>query len=111
MSTLSSRLNAQATCEDYRASNPVDGIDVTVHDEQSRRDGLKIKCPLRVLWGSRGVIESLYGKSEVMRLWGQWCEKGAVDSHSRALECGHYVPEEKPRAVVDDLVDFFALPK
>lgn len=110
LATLSRPLNAQATCEDYRASNPRDGIDVTDHDAQSRRDGVRIKCPLRILWGAKGVVEQVYGRDKVLQYWRDCCDSpNLLDHQSKAVGCGHYVPEENPQDVVDNLVNFFKL--
>ena len=39
-------------CEDYRAAATID----LMHDRISRADGRRVKCPMLVLWGSKGRI-------------------------------------------------------
>ncbi len=84
-------------CEDYRAAA---GIDLE-HDRQSRADGIKIGCPLLVLWGARGKMGVWY---QPLGLWRQYCSEqvtgGAVDS-------GHYLAEEAPGEVLDWFERFF----
>jgi haloacetate dehalogenase len=83
-----------ATCEDYRASATID----LVHDQ---RDKAKIKMPLLALWGKQGVIAALFD------CLADWRE---VASHvrGRALPCGHFIPEEKPKELVAELRRFLA---
>lgn len=85
-----------AMCEDYRASA---GIDLE-HDRADLERGLKIACPLRVLWGKEGVIERCFDALEEWR-------RVARDVSGRALPCGHYIPEEQPAALLAELLAFF----
>ena len=77
-------------CEDYRAAATID----LVHDRESRARGDKVRCPLLVLWGSKGKIGGWY---DALDIWRQYCSAevtgGAVDS-------GHYLPEEVPGEVL-----------
>src|SRR3954449_2587012 len=43
-------------CEDYRAAATID----LVHDRESRDQGKRIQCPLLVLWGAKGKVDSWY---------------------------------------------------
>ncbi|CAF9931766.1 MAG: hypothetical protein HETSPECPRED_008190 [Heterodermia speciosa] len=90
---------AHAMCEDYRASMCED-IDEQKADERARR---KVECPLRVLWGRKGVIEA---KFDALAEWRSQCEN--VDLASCALDCGHYIPEEAPDELLQHLRNFFA---
>lgn len=85
-----------AMCEDYRASATID----LEHDRADIERGRKIGCPLRVLWGERGVVARCF---DPLRLW----RDVARDVSGRALACGHYIPEEAPDALVDEMLDFF----
>jgi haloacetate dehalogenase len=72
-----------ATCEDYRASG---GIDLD-HDRADR--GTKLTVPLQVLWGKRGVVGRQF---DCLATW-----RAVADNVTgRALDCGHFIPEEKP---------------
>lgn len=85
-----------ATCEDYRAAA---GIDLD-HDRADRAAGRKVDCPLHVLWGARGLVGRTYDMLDVWRRY-------AHEVSGRALDCGHFLPEEKPKDVADDLERFF----
>ncbi|WP_372996466.1 alpha/beta fold hydrolase [Marinobacter sp.] len=85
-----------ASCEDYRAAA---GIDL-IHDRQDRDAGRKVCCPLQVLWGEKGFVNRTY---DVMSVWRDY----APDSEGRALDCGHFLPEEAPAEVIKELQRFF----
>jgi len=84
-----------ATCEDYRAAATVD----LEHDASDQDQ--KIQCPLLVLWGSQGFVESRY---DVLNDWSQYAE--CVSGNS--LDCGHFLPEEQPEQVTKQLLQFFS---
>ncbi|MBO0764363.1 MAG: alpha/beta hydrolase [Hyphomicrobiaceae bacterium] len=85
-------------CEDYRAAATID----LEHDRASRAAGVKIQCPLLVLWGAKGKIGRWY---DALVIWRQYCAGkvtgGPVDS-------GHYLAEEAPGEVLERLNAFFA---
>ena len=81
-----------STCEDYRAAATID----LVHDRKSRG---KIAMPVLALWGRQGVIAALFN------CLADWREV-AADVRGRALQCGHFIPEEKPKELVDELRGF-----
>jgi haloacetate dehalogenase len=83
-----------STCEDYRAAATID----LIHDQ---RDKAKLKMPLLALWGKHGVIEALFN------CLSDWREV-AADVRGRALPCGHFIPEEKPRELLAELRRFWA---
>lgn len=88
---------ARGMCEDYRAA-------ATIDLEESRRDvaeGRKIRCPLRVLWGKKGVIEAQF---DALAEWRKVSEEGLVDGES--VESGHYIPEEIPEVVLKHIREF-----
>jgi len=82
-----------ASCEDYRAAESVD----LEHDEADL--DRKVKAPLLVLWGRHGVIEKCFNPMN------DWAER-AASVRGRALECGHYIPEEAPDALLAELASF-----
>ncbi|NIP29311.1 MAG: alpha/beta fold hydrolase, partial [Candidatus Dadabacteria bacterium] len=71
------------SCEDYRAAATID----LEHDEQDMDK--KISCPLLVLWGNQGFVHRKY---KVLETW----EKRALNVSGKSLDCGHFLPEEKP---------------
>ncbi|MEX0605501.1 MAG: alpha/beta hydrolase [Marinobacter sp.] len=83
-----------ASCEDYRAAATID-LEHDKHDIEK-----KIQCPLLVLWGSQGFVNRTYNVLEV------WRERG-MQVQGKALDCGHFLPEEVPEAVVAELLAFF----
>lgn len=85
-----------ASCEDYRAAASID----LEHDRADEAAGRKLRCPLLVLWGERGVIERCFKPLE------EW-QRVATDVRGGALPAGHYLPEEVPDAVYAELVRFF----
>jgi haloacetate dehalogenase len=81
-----------ATCEDYRAAATID----LVHDKQSKS---KIRMPVLALWGRQGVIAALF---DCLADW----REVATDVRGRALQCGHFIPEEKPKELLTELRRF-----
>ena len=82
-----------ATCEDYRAAATID----LVHDRKDFRK--KLQMPVLALWGKHGVIEALFN------CLSDWREV-ASDVRGRALPCGHFIPEEKPKELLVELRRF-----
>ena len=80
-----------ATCEDYRAAA---GIDLE-HDAAD--GGRKVAAPLLALWGARGAVHRCFD------VLGAWRER-AREVEGRPLDCGHYIPEEAPDALVEALL-------
>ena len=84
-----------ATCEDYRAAATID----LVHDKQDLRR--KLKMPVMAIWGKQAVVEALF---DCLADW----REVAVDVRGRALACGHFIPEEKPKELLVELRRFFS---
>ena len=82
-----------ATCEDYRAAATID----LVHDRKDFRK--KLQMPVLALWGKHGVVEALFN------CLSDWREV-ASDVRGRALQCGHFIPEEKPKELLAELRRF-----
>ncbi len=83
-----------ASCEDYRAAASID----MAHDEADL--ATKVACPLLVLWGKNGLMDSSY---DVLETW----RERASDVRGKAISCGHFLAEEKPQETLDALLDFF----
>jgi haloacetate dehalogenase len=81
-----------ATCEDYRAAATID----LMHDQ---KDTARLKMPLLALWGRQGVIEALF---DCLADW----REVATDVRGRALPCGHFIAEEKPKELLAELRKF-----
>ena len=84
-----------ATCEDYRAAASID----LEHDT----DGRRIACPLLVLWGERGIVHRFFHPLDD---WGA----NADDVRGRAMPAGHYLAEEVPDELLQEMRAFFAVP-
>jgi haloacetate dehalogenase len=80
-----------AGCEDYRAGATID----LAHD---RADKERIHCPLLVLWSAHGIGSSY----DVPSIWQQQAD--AVQG--RALDCGHFLAEERPEEIASELTRF-----
>jgi haloacetate dehalogenase len=85
-------------CEDYRAAASID----LEHDRASRSLGVKIQCPLVVLWGAKGKIGKWY---DPLAIWRQYC---AAEVTGGAVDSGHYLAEEAPAEVLQRFGAFFA---
>ena len=82
-----------ASCEDYRAAASID----LEHDAEDLNR--KIECPLLVLWGDQGLVHRKY---DVLTVW----RERASDVSGKSLNCGHYLPEEAPEHVLEELLLF-----
>ena len=82
-----------ATCEDYRA-----GASIDLKDHKKDRNQI-LTCPLLVLWGSHSPVAQLYNPISVWKEWAQNVEGKAINS-------GHYIPEENPKECYDILTKF-----
>ncbi|HEX6736631.1 MAG TPA: alpha/beta hydrolase, partial [Vicinamibacteria bacterium] len=93
--------HAHAICEEYRAAAGID----REHDQADRAQWRRITCPLLVLWSARGPLESWYtAEAGPLALWSPWAD----DLQGRALDAGHFFPEERPQETADALGRFFA---
>ena len=98
ISQMGGEETGKGMCEDYRAAASIDL-------EESKDDiekGRRIKCPFRVLWGKKGVIEAQF---DALKEWRAVADEGLVSG--RNMDCGHYIPEEAPDALWEDMISFF----
>jgi pimeloyl-ACP methyl ester carboxylesterase len=86
-------------CQDYRASASLD----LEEQRQDLQNGRLIRCPVTVLWGRHGLIEKKYNPLEE---WRKVTQPGVAVS-GRAVDSGHFIPEELPNEVVLTILDFF----
>jgi haloacetate dehalogenase len=84
-----------ASCEDYRAAASID----LAHDEADL--DRRIQCPVLALWGRRGLMERHFD------VLATWRERAAGPVRGGALDCGHYLPEERPEETAAALLEFF----
>jgi len=87
-----------ASCEDYRAAADID----LEMDEEDEKAGRKVECPVLALWGEKGALGKLWDVLEV------WRQHVRAPVQGRALNSGHYLAEEQPEEVLQELLRFFA---
>jgi haloacetate dehalogenase len=83
------------SCEDYRAAA---GIDL-VHDRRDR--GRKLRIPVLALWAKHSPVGTMFN------CLADW-RAVARDVRGKALDCGHFLPEERPAEVLRELRRFLA---
>jgi haloacetate dehalogenase len=84
----------RASCEDYRAAATVD----LQHDEYDK--SRKLEMPLLLLWSSTGTGATY----DVLSIWRDY----ARDVRGRALDCGHFLAEERPTETAAALIEFLS---
>ncbi|MEQ1519355.1 MAG: alpha/beta hydrolase [Usitatibacteraceae bacterium] len=96
LSYVSDPATMHGMCEDYRAAASID----LEHDRADRAAGKKIECPVNVIWGEHGVVNRCFKPIEDWR-------RVANDVQGKTLPCGHYVPEEVPTQLLEEMRQFF----
>jgi haloacetate dehalogenase len=86
---------AHGLCEDYRASASID----LEHDKNDLQAGKKLSMPLLALWGCDGVVGRCFDPL------GEW-QKVATNVQGKALPSGHYIAEEAPEQLIDEVLGF-----
>lgn len=99
VSALQDPGTVHAMCQDYRASASLD-LDEAREDLEN---GRRIKCPLRVLWGKKGVIEKCF---DALKEWRDVVDEG-VPVDGASIDTGHYIPESAPDEVASNILEFF----
>lgn len=86
---------ARGICEDYRASATID----LEHDRADRAANRMLTMPTLALWGADGIVGKCF---DPLAEW----KKVATDVQGKALPGGHYLPEEVPEALLDEVTAF-----
>ena len=89
-----------ATCAEYRAVE----LDLE-HDEADR--ARKLDCPMLVLWGTNTAKRPGWQTGKALDMIETWKER-AEDVRGRGIDCGHFLPEEKPDEVLGELFAFYS---
>ena len=98
---LRDQSHVHAICEEYRAAASID----RQHDDEDRRTGRRIDCPLLVLWSAKGGLESWYADAGgPLALW----RTMASNVRGYALDAGHFFPEEAPERTSEALAGFLS---
>ena len=84
-----------AICEDDRA-----GATFDFQLDEADRGNKRIACQVLALWGSRGALHNWY---DVLAIWRDWAD----DVRGRAIESGHFIPEEASQDTYTELRAFF----
>jgi len=84
-----------ASCEDYRAAGTID----LEHDRADR--GRKIDTPVLALWGAQAVVGRMF---DCLADWREVANKVT----GRAIDCGHFLPEEAPQETLAEIERFIA---
>ena len=86
-----------ASCSDYRAAATLD----LALDNADFDAGRRVACPLLALWGEASFVGRTY---DVLSVW----RDDATDVRGRALPSDHYVPEEAPAEIVEEVTGWLA---
>jgi haloacetate dehalogenase len=104
VAALSGPDHIHAICEEYRAAASID----REHDAADRLAGRKISCPTLALWSADGPLSTWYTKQGgPLALWRDFADH--IDG--RAVDGGHFFPEERPSETAAALWSFFAPPE
>ncbi|WP_454766934.1 alpha/beta fold hydrolase [Cupriavidus campinensis] len=86
---------ARGLCEDYRASADID----LEHDRADIAAGRMVECEMLALWGADGAVGKCFQPLDEWR-------KVARRVSGRALSCGHYIAEEVPERLLEEVLPF-----
>jgi len=84
-------------CEDFRAAAAID----LEMDDADDRAGNKIVAPVHALWGAKNSVGQLWD------VLATWRAKATSTVTGRSLDCGHFLQEERPEEVLEELQHFF----
>jgi haloacetate dehalogenase len=88
----------RATCADYR------GVALDLEHDAADR-GTKLACPVLVLWGGDMAKRPGWQTGAALDMMTVW-RRRADDVRGRSLDCGHFIPEERPHELIAALMDF-----
>ncbi len=87
---------ATGASEDYRAGLGID----RAHDDEDRRAGRRVRCPMLLLWSVHDDLEDLYG--DPLAIWEAWAD----DLRGGRIDSGHHMAEEAPEQLASALAEF-----
>lgn len=93
-------VHVHAICEEFRAAATIDHL----HDIEDRKTGNRIQCPVLLLWGAGGPVDTWYvDAGGPLAIWRNW----AHEVTGRPVSGGHFFPEAMPEETADALRAFF----
>ena len=92
----------RATCADYRGV----AIDLE-HDAIDR--GRQLACPVLVLWGGNMPKRPGWQTGANLDMMSVW-KRRASSVRGKGMNCGHFIPEERPAELVSELLTFLREP-
>ena len=94
-------VRVHAICEDYRAGATLD----CVYDDDDRKSGRRIVCPLLALWAVKGILNKAHNDiGGPLAIWKNWAD----NVQGGPLDAGHFFPEEIPDQTADALERFLS---
>ncbi|MDK4717511.1 alpha/beta hydrolase [Rhizobium sp. CNPSo 4039] len=88
-----------AVCEEFRAAASID----IEHDRKDQEASRRIGCPVLHLWGAGGPLDTFYEKDGgPLGIWRKWAD----NVQGRAMQGGHFFPEENPAETAELLIKF-----
>jgi len=90
----------RGTCMDYRSIE----LDLQ-HDEADR--GRKLTCPVLVLWAGNMAKRPGWQVGASLNMLDTWRER-ATDVRGGPIDCGHFLSEEAPDEVTNQLLGFWS---
>ena len=87
-----------AACEDYRAAATID----LEHDRADDLISHRVAVPMLVLWSGQGTVGRQF---DVLSCWR---EKSDDTVDGKAINCGHFLPEEAPVETLAEFQRFFS---
>ena len=88
----------RAMCADYRA------IELDLEHDRDDREA-KLACPVLVLWAGRMPKRPGWQTGASLDMLSVWRAR-AHDVRGRALDCGHFIPEEAPEELLSEVLPF-----
>jgi haloacetate dehalogenase len=96
---LSDPATVHGICEEYRAAATLD----VAHDQEDRKAGREIECPVQVLWAAGGALDTWYaGEGGPLGIWRRWGRRVV----GRAIGGGHFFPEHNADETASELRAF-----
>lgn len=92
--------HVHAICEEFRAAATIDHL----HDMEDQQTGHRIQCPVLLLWGAGGPVDTWYVEAGgPLAIWRTW----AHEVTGRPVSGGHFFPEAMPEETAHALREFF----